>query len=258
METQSILDAPAPRKAAVGPWIVALSAHVFALSTGGWTTRPPQDPPPPVTDTVFIDIESVPTPAPPEPEEATTRQLAHAATTAAPVPEVQRPLPGSTPPRAAEAGQVLTQEQLVLDLSHTFVIGSGRARASGASYGRGQAPEPAGPGNARGVSNGRSNNTSPTLPTEHSRPPRLYGGASWNCPFPPEADVENVNQAVVTLLVSIDTRGAVRSADVHTDPGYGFGRAARRCALTKRWEPGLDVLGRPTSASLTVKVRFQR
>jgi protein TonB len=42
------------------------------------------------------------------------------------------------------------------------------------------------------------------------------------------------------------------------DPGTGFGREARRCALRKRWSPALDRAGRPTAGAAVVNVRFVR
>ncbi len=41
------------------------------------------------------------------------------------------------------------------------------------------------------------------------------------------------------------------------DPGNGFGREARRCASSKRWQGGLDRLGHPVEAQATVNVRFR-
>jgi protein TonB len=46
---------------------------------------------------------------------------------------------------------------------------------------------------------------------------------------------------------------------VVSDPGFGFGRAARVCALSRRYTPALDRTGSPTvSATPPIKVRFTR
>jgi periplasmic protein TonB len=90
------------------------------------------------------------------------------------------------------------------------------------------------------------------------RAPRLAGGASWSCPFPPEADVAGVNQAAVALRVSVGASGSVSAVQVTSEPGYGFGRAAKRCAMSKRWDPGLDASGRSVDATAVVNVRFVR
>jgi protein TonB len=42
------------------------------------------------------------------------------------------------------------------------------------------------------------------------------------------------------------------------DPGHGFGREAKRCAMRERFEPGLDRDGRPISDKLRVRIRYNR
>jgi protein TonB len=43
------------------------------------------------------------------------------------------------------------------------------------------------------------------------------------------------------------------------DPGNGFGREARKCALTRRFEPALDREGRPVLGTIPqVNITFQR
>ena len=43
-----------------------------------------------------------------------------------------------------------------------------------------------------------------------------------------------LDHAVATLRVEVDATGAARSVTVTKDPGHGFGREARRCALRCR------------------------
>jgi protein TonB len=86
----------------------------------------------------------------------------------------------------------------------------------------------------------------------------VAGGDEWRCPFPPEADTADVDSAVATIRVEVDASGAVRSVGVQSDPGYGFGREARRCALTRAWSPALDHDGKPVDGVALVKVRFSR
>jgi protein TonB len=46
---------------------------------------------------------------------------------------------------------------------------------------------------------------------------------------------------------------------VVSDPGHGFGRAARMCALGRRYTPGNDRAGQPiTGTTPPIKVRFTR
>ena len=83
-------------------------------------------------------------------------------------------------------------------------------------------------------------------------------GSAWDCPFPVEADDAGVDHAVVTLRVEVGADGHVVQASATRDPGHGFGREARRCALYKRWAPGLDREGRAASSVTVVNVRFER
>jgi len=86
----------------------------------------------------------------------------------------------------------------------------------------------------------------------------LAGGLDWRCPFPGEADAAGVDDAVATLAITVDAAGKPGKIAVLRDPGYGFGRAARRCALARNYRPGLDAAGRPTAGALVVHVRFVR
>jgi protein TonB len=53
--------------------------------------------------------------------------------------------------------------------------------------------------------------------------------------------------------------GRVSAASVLSDPGYGFGEAALRCARQHRFLPALDPLGRAIAAtSPPVHVTFTR
>jgi len=84
------------------------------------------------------------------------------------------------------------------------------------------------------------------------------GGDGWRCPFPPEADDDGVDAARVVLRVAVAADGHVVRVDVLRDPGDGFGRAAWRCALGRRWAAGRDPSGAPIAAEATVSVRFER
>ncbi|HSO39213.1 MAG TPA: energy transducer TonB, partial [Labilithrix sp.] len=104
--------------------------------------------------------------------------------------------------------------------------------------------------------------TSPLSPpapasVDRSRPAALARGAAWSCPWPAEADP--IDDATVVIAVVVDERGHASKVDVLTDPGYGFGREARRCALREVYTPGLDRDGRAVASTLkSIKVRFAR
>jgi protein TonB len=120
-------------------------------------------------------------------------------------------------------------------------------------------------GLARGVgtatSAGRTpdaNGARPELGPDRSHAPSVLGGLAWNCPFPPQADVDGVDQAQVTIRVEVDASGRLVQARVLSDPGHGFAEAARRCALDKRFNPGADRSGRPSASGINLSVRFVR
>ena len=93
-----------------------------------------------------------------------------------------------------------------------------------------------------------------------SRPalPAARGG-EWNCPFPAQADVDQVDYARVVIVVTVGTEGRAKSVVVQSDPGHGFGTAARRCALGQRYDVGLDRFGKPaTRTTPPFTVTFRR
>ena len=75
----------------------------------------------------------------------------------------------------------------------------------------------------------------------------LSEGGNWACPFPPEADAEQIDYARVGVVVTVGPDGLAKSVTVTTDPGHGFGAAARRCAQGQRYQPGLDSTGKPVT-----------
>jgi protein TonB len=86
----------------------------------------------------------------------------------------------------------------------------------------------------------------------------LERGAGWSCPFPPEADADKVDIAVVRLWITVRADGTPSDAAIVDDPGHGFGRAARECAMARRYRPALDRNGVPILSSHLVNVRFSR
>jgi protein TonB len=190
-----------------------------------------------------------------------------------PAPEVapppsDEPLPEEAPaPAAAEAAEVLTAEPAPdepLDLTaDTMISGTGTRFAGGvtAADGTAQTAVRKATATAQGVVGGRGTGPAPPPPPKDaSQPAGLIPGEDWNdCPFPPEADAEQQNHAMVRLMIVVGVDGRPSSVSVLTDPGYGFGQAARKCALRKRYTPGRDAQGKPVSkATPPVGVRFRR
>ncbi len=206
--------------------------------------EPPPPPPPPE-----------PEPEPPPPEPQPTPETPPPPTPAAQAPP--EPTNEPPPPAAAEAGQVLAAEpdpNEPLDLTdNTFVTGSGTFRG-GVTASKGTATTAVrNPGaSPTGVVGGQGKPDAPPAPTvDRSRPPRVLGTALTSCPWPAEADQEQINYARVRLMIVVGTDGRARDVTILQDPGNGFGAAARRCALSRgQFEPGLDNAGRPVSKAM--------
>jgi protein TonB len=80
-----------------------------------------------------------------------------------------------------------------------------------------------------------------------------------DCGFPPEADMEGINQARVTVTVTVRADGTAKSVTVLKDPGFGFGRLARQCGMRKRYAPALNRSGQPVAGtSPPMTIRFTR
>lgn len=128
--------------------------------------------------------------------------------------------------------------------------GEGDQRVDPAQYTRND-------GQKGGTGTGPANTGPP--PVDKSRPATLAGSTSWNCPFPPEADAEGRDSAVAVIVVTVRPDGSPASVSVVQDPGAGFGRAARRCALGRRYVAGLDKDGQATTTTTPpIRVKFSR
>jgi protein TonB len=81
----------------------------------------------------------------------------------------------------------------------------------------------------------------------------------WRCPWPEDAEYEDFDQQIVSIRVVVAEDGRVEKADIVTDPGFGFGKAARDCARRVRFNPAKDTQGRAIKAmSPPINVRFVR
>jgi protein TonB len=190
---------------------------------------PPPPPPPPAPET--------PAPSAPQP-------VAHARAHA----------PAHHAPAApAQAGQIAAATPAPLDFTGSaFVVGSGPTYAGGTTTAQGTSRAPvtgavAPNGHGDGVARSKAR-------------PVSIDQASWNCPWPAEADARQVDQETVVLRVAVRADGRVDRVDVLQDPGFGFGRAARDCALGSRaFTPALDPSGAPVAAmSPPIRVHFYR
>ncbi len=215
---------------------------------------PENKPPPP------RPLEAPPPPeAPPEPAAPAPR--------AAPAPKD----PYDAPPPPAQAAKVLTQKDdpdKIEDLTgNTIVNGEGTAAfGQQSAAGKGDKPVLNPAASLTGVVGGTGSSKGPPPPPpptptgpDLSRAATTSGGTSWGCPFPPEADADQIDEARVSLVVTVRPDGTPLSVNVVSDPGHGFGRAARMCALTRRFTPALDKTGQVIAGSTPpFTVRFTR
>jgi protein TonB len=198
-----------------------------------------EEPPPPPAPT---ETEEKPEPAPP------ARVTPHEA-----------PPPPAAP---AQASKVLTQEpdpNEPVDLTgNTIVTGNAEAYAGGTTASNGTNTHA-----VRGLSSPEGAATAAgAAPAKPSGPDRSrsasVGGTEWNCPFPPEADAAQIDEAYVTLQVDVRADGSPDAVRVLSDPGNGFGREARRCAMSKHFAPAQDHDGNAIAGSVKPKVHFSR
>jgi periplasmic protein TonB len=235
----------------LGAVAVMLGLGMSARALAGVLNANSRDPiaSPPQELEIQSDLAPPPPPPPSEPVEK-------------PAPEPPpRPVARDTPPPApAQASKVLAQEpdpNTPVDLTgDTIVMGNGDTYVGGVTSSN---------GTSRTAVRGLTSPTGPPAPPgpppigpDRSRPPSLVGGSEWSCPFPPEADVAQIDDAYATVRVDVGADGAPATATVLSDPGNGFGREARRCALDRRYNPGLDHDGHAIAGRKTVLIHFSR
>lgn len=208
-----------------------------------------------------IDLIKDPPPPPPEPEKPPEPEPERAP------PPKDTPPPEAAPPKPAEAGKVLVADSKPdepVDLTGGFVQGSGDNYAGGSTSSDGTSKKPVyNPAAAStGVPGGTGTAPAPPPPrkNDQSRVPGLLGSSDWNdCPFPGEADAEQIDRQAVLIQVVVKPDGSPDNVIVVQDPGHGFGREARKCAMRKKYAPGMDADGKPVGGTTKpFRVRFER
>jgi len=159
----------------------------------------------------------------------------------------------SRPPPPAQAGRIIAQEgpPAPLDLTgDTFVTGTAQAYAGGVTSPTGTNP--------KAVETSEVDPKAPPGEPDRSHPVAL-ADEDWRCPWPHDAEAEQIDEQVAVVKVVVRTDGSAVSARIVRDPGHGFGAAAIECALRTRFTPAADGAGRPIQAeSPPVRVRFTR
>jgi protein TonB len=205
-----------------------------------------------------VEIEKPKPPPEPEPqaeEEGETEQQE----TEKPPPKANQAPPQEPPPEAAQAGKVLTAEadpDAPLDLTgEGFVVGNADHYSGGVTAAKGTSKTAVRDQRARGdgVKGGKGSGKRKTVAAKPPEPEKDLSRAAkpsstnWNCGFPPEADVAQINFARVRVVVTVGPDGRAKAVAVQNDPGHGFGEWARRCAMRNRYAVGLDRWGKPAT-----------
>lgn len=160
-------------------------------------------------------------------------------------------------PAAAQAAPIIAQQPVPdapVDLTgDTVVTGTAKAYTGGVTPPSGTA--------ASAVTRGHLADQGPAGPpaaADRSRLVSLESG-NWSCPWPREADRQQIDEQTVVLRAVVRSDGSVESVAVVADPGHGFGSAAAACAKQTRFTPARDRKGDPIrSMSPPIRVRFTR
>jgi protein TonB len=175
---------------------------------------------------------------------------------------------GEPPPAPAQAGKVLTAEKDPNEpedfTDQGFTTGDGERYSGGTttSTGTSKTAVPGPVAKKGGVEGGKGTNPiaqqGPSTTADSSKP-AVPVSRNWNCGFPPEADFDQIDYATVTISVTVGTDGRAKSVNIMSDPGHGFGRLAKSCAMRMQYNVGLDKDGNPVVKTTSpFPVRFTR
>jgi protein TonB len=166
------------------------------------------------------------------------------------------------PAPAAKAAQILAQnpDNEVLNFGdNVFITGESDRYSGGATTSKGTNDKP--PVQARVASGGTGTGQAPApqiMAVDLSRTAQLAGSGEWRCPFPPEADSDQVDEAAAIIEVVVGADGKAQRANILSDPGHGFGREAKQCAMREAYVPAMDREGHNVASSKKFRVKFER
>jgi protein TonB len=217
---------------------------------------------PPLQVEHVVDLAPPPSPPSPSPMEdasahrAAERAPARGAAARGPEAPAAPPPPAQAAP-PAQAGQVALAESAGAPLDFTgFDVPVGRSEryAGGVTASAGTSAQAVHASRVdRSAPRGRSQG-GPSRARPVGQPAR-----EWNCPWPHEADALSVDEQTVVIRTVVRADGTVASAELLSDPGYGFGQMSLACVRKQRFVPAADEEGRPiTATSPPIRVRFTR
>ncbi len=232
--------------------LVSNAATEMAPSPTPASSNPPDPAPPlPQAEPEPADSKALPSPVRPAEQEPLT-------------PDAPPPAPARTesddsaPP--GQAGELLTAEpsSAPVDFTGTFVTGSGRAYAGGATTRTGTGQQANTQVSTRALNPSSSSALAPQPSASRARPVQLPEGR-WTCAWPKAALNQDIYEQHVLLRVRVNAEGTVEAVTLLDDPGHGFGAAATACARATRFAPAKDEEGRAVAAtSPPIRVRFTR
>lgn len=232
-------------------WLLALGVHTGVaalLMRGSIPLRPPLRPP-------ELSFELEPEVPVPQPKAEVRPDATPPATPAA------HAWPPKIAAASAHAANILQQSaapEQPVDFSDAIVTGTSATFAGGTTTSTGQDARPGTVSNPFGSPATSGDSQASPSSIDRSRAARIAGGFNWNCPFPDNSEAEGVDRAVATIRIQVDAAGRTGGVSIVSDPGHGFGEAARRCASGRRWNPALDRAGNVSASSVLVAVRFVR
>ena len=249
----------------VGAMVFAVIVHGASVY-GGYLAYFYAPPPPEQPALLVTEVELVEEPEPepePEPEIAEPEpEPEPEPIRAKPEPKVEKPAQHEeeAAPLPTEATKILTAaaDDEPLDLTgFTMNSGNNANLVSGDVSNKGVRRKSS-VKNARHDGTVRvTKGTAPAI--NRSRAARRVSDTWDDCGFPDEADQEQVHQAWVRIVVSVDATGRAKRVDIVKDPGFGFGHLAKKCALRKRYRPALNRAGEPVASTLgPFGVEFRR
>ncbi len=208
-----------------------------------------------------IEVETI---KPPEPEKQDEPPPPDPVKDDTPPPPVAtNDPPPSAPPAAAQAGAILAADpdpNEPLDLTNSFVNGTGDRYAGGVTASQGTSTTAVRnvAAAATGQPGGTGTGTAAPATVDRSRPVQRAGAGDWKCPFPAESDIDQIDEASAVIAVTVGVDGKVVSATIDQDPGHGFGREARSCAMREAYTAALDREGKPIVGTKKFRVLFTR
>jgi periplasmic protein TonB len=241
--------------------LVALFAHGAAAARAALAGDRPS---PPLVTTLEIAVEP---PVPPPPEERPKEEAPPAPVAPLPLARPQAAAPAraqaASPPPAAAAAAVLAKDpdpNEPVDMTNTFVTGTSASYAGGDTSAQGTLARAVhrevvgGPVGTADVRGGASSDG-----PDRSRAAGLAGSSNWRCPWPAGADIDDVNEAYVSVQVVVGPSGAPERVTVLSDPGHGFAAEAHGCAMRQSYLAALDHEGNPTRGSTKpFRIHLQR